>query len=69
MTSVPMMRALLTPTETAAMIGCSMRALEMMRAASRGPAWRRVSPGRIGYVRSDVERWLREEDATPKSAG
>lgn len=43
----------LTPTEAAALLGLSVKGLEGMRAAGRGPKFLKVG-GRIRYRRSDL---------------
>lgn len=48
---------LLTPVETAAVLGTSVSTLKRWRAAGTGPPWRRLG-GRVRYPASAVEAYI-----------
>lgn len=52
---------LLSRTQAAALIGISVRTLERLEAAGRGPPFRRVSPRVIHYPEASLRIWLRGE--------
>ena len=37
----------------------SLRAIYMMRAAGTFPKARRLSPGRVGFLESEIDEWVR----------
>jgi hypothetical protein len=47
-------QALLSPSETAALLGCSARKLEKDRRSGKGLPFIRLSTNRVRYVRQDI---------------
>lgn len=51
---------LLTERDVAALTTLSRQQLAAWRKRGEGPAWVRLSAGRVAYPRSAVEKWLTE---------
>jgi len=49
---------ILSERELAAWLGISLPSVQRMRSNGRGPQFVQLSERRIGYRKSDVERWL-----------
>src|SRR5881394_1751492 len=54
----------MTAREVAALIGVSVGTLANWRSARRGPSYYKLRPGRIFYLRRDVETWIAEARVT-----
>ena len=51
--------------EAARLTGVNAGTLRYWRSTNQGPPWFRLGPRKIAYLRSDLERWLRDQiDAT-----
>jgi predicted DNA-binding transcriptional regulator AlpA len=59
-------RAILNELAAAHWLGVSIATMRRMRWGKRGPAFVRLSPGRIGYRISDLEAWV--ESRTERAA-
>lgn len=49
---------LLTQRQAAQAISLSVRSLERMRCEGTGPAFVRLSRGRVAYREADLEKWI-----------
>jgi prophage regulatory protein len=49
--------------QAAELIGVSIRTLERLCRAGTGPRKIRLSPGRVGFRRSDIAEWLADREA------
>lgn len=56
---------LLTTPAAGKFIATKPGTLQNWRSAGRGPAYVKLSPRRVLYRRSDLERWLQERTHTP----
>lgn len=52
---------MLTPKEVAKCLRLTERALYRLRKAKEGPAWVRISRGRVLYPRREFEAWLERQ--------
>jgi predicted DNA-binding transcriptional regulator AlpA len=52
------MRPLLTQREAAQSLSLSVRTLERLRCTGTGPAFVRLTRGRIAYRQADLEEWI-----------
>lgn len=57
---------LLDPQAVGATISTPVGTLANWRSAGKGPPFIRISPKKIRYRRSDLERWLQERTHTPR---
>jgi predicted DNA-binding transcriptional regulator AlpA len=51
----------LSSGETSELTKVKEGTLRYWRSTGQGPAWFRLGPRRIAYLRSDVERWMRTQ--------
>jgi predicted DNA-binding transcriptional regulator AlpA len=51
----------ITSQETSEMTRVKEGTLRYWRSTHQGPAWFRLGPRRIAYLRRDVERWMSEQ--------
>lgn len=61
----PMTDELLTTEEAAPLVGYRPRGLEYQRQHGRGPAYIRLSTGRVRYRREDIAAWLAAQTVVP----
>ena len=59
--------ALLTPIQTAEYLTLSISTLARMRIAGNGPTFIRLSPQKIGYRQSDLDKFLEARVRTSTS--
>ncbi len=57
---------LLTKKETAQLVRLSLPTLWRLQRAGKFPALRQISPGRVAWLRSEVEQWM---ESRPAAAG
>ena len=50
----------LTPSEVSVVLGVTVGTLANWRTALRGPSFYKLKPGRVFYLRRDVDTWLAE---------
>ena len=59
--------ALLTPSQTAKYLTLSISTLARMRIAGNGPTFIHLSPQKIGYRQTDLDRFLEDRVRTSTS--
>ena len=51
---------ILSEKQAATMMGISERTLQRLRESGNGPSYVRMSARRIGYMETELERWLEQ---------
>lgn len=58
-TELPRLAELMSKKETSLLVGLSLPTLWRLQRAGHFPRLRQVSPGRVAWLRREVEEWIR----------
>ena len=68
MTGEGMTQLYLKRAEVVALVGLGYSTIWRLEREGKFPARRKLSAGRVGWVRSEVDRWAKDRDAVPRAA-